>query len=158
MKKIGEKKNSVRIFVGLIVGCVVCLIIFGVIEHRKTTSRKLWNEMQAAWLDEYKVKIPWDGKTGYYGTYQGDVVVWFEQGVLAVASERKVAGEMFWWPSSFVIQVYHDGEFLLLEKAYEEGWLTQKDIRTIAKRHTKQVNSHFPWAKNEEKNGLSLGV
>ena len=46
-----------------------------------------------------------------------DVVVWFEQGVLAVASERKVAGEMFWWPSSFVIQAYHDGEFLLLEKA-----------------------------------------
>jgi hypothetical protein len=42
------------------------------------------------------------------------VVVWFEQGVLAVASERKVAGEMFWWPSSFVIRVYHDGEFLLL--------------------------------------------
>ena len=83
---------------------------------------------------------------------------WLEQGVLAVASERKVAGEMFWWPSSFVIQVYHDGEFLLLEKAYEEGWLTQKDIRTIAKRHTKQVNSHFPWAKNEEKNGLPLGV
>lgn len=87
-----------------------------------------------------------------------DVVVWFEQGVLAVASERKVAGEMFWWPSSFVIQAYHDGEFLLLEKAYEEGWLTQKDIRTIAKRHTKQVNSHFPWAKNEEKNGFPLGV
>ena len=83
---------------------------------------------------------------------------WLEQGVLAVASERKVAGEMFWWPSSFVIQVYHDGEFLLLEKAYEEGWLTQKDIRTIAKRHIKQVNSHFPWAKNEEKNGLPLGV
>ena len=138
--------------------CVIALLIIAIFSELwsfcgrrvKPLPDKLWTEIQAAWQDEHKVKIPWDGERGYYGIYQEDVVVWIERGVTQATVKRKVAGEVFWWSSGFVIRAYHDGEFLCLEEAYEEGWLTQKDIVTLAKIHREQVSRHFFDARDGE--------
>lgn len=143
----GKSKNSYIIIAIILLMLVCCTSCGG--KDTEPLSDKLWTEMQASWLDEYKVKIPWDGETGYYGTYQEDVVVYIDVGPLAMITEITVAGVKFSWPSSFVIRVYSEGEFSNLETAYEKGLVTQEDVSSIADKHEDYLYACTNWERTE---------
>ena len=103
-------------------------------EAKTGLSAEVQAEMEAAWLEREGRELPWNGETGYYGTYNG-AVVYISFGHATMVVEKEVAGETFVWPRSFVIYAYKDGEFYDLETAYEKGVLTKKNIKSIAKRH-----------------------
>ena len=77
-------------------------------------------------MDEYE----------YYGTYS-EAVVFFSDGEISatVIWEKNVAGVEFKWPSGAYIMVYKEGRFFSLEKAYEDGLLTERNIKSIFRRH-----------------------
>lgn len=108
-------------------------------EAKTGLSAEVKAEMEAAWLKQNGRELPWNGEDGYYGVYNG-AVVYLESGPLTAVTEKEVAGETFVWPRSFVIYVYKDGEFYDLETAYENGLLTKKNIKSIAKRHDEYLS------------------
>lgn len=101
---------------------------------KASVSAEVKAEMDKIWLSQKGEKLPWDGESGYYGTYDG-AVVYIDVGLLGAITEKVVADQKFVWSSSFTIQVYKDGAFYDLETAYEKGLLTKENIGTIAKRH-----------------------
>lgn len=124
---------------------LICLFLAGCANAGSSElSAEVKEEMDVAWRRQKGEKLQWDGVSGYYGTYGGVVVCifWGDDGAIG---KRVVAGETFSWPSSFEIYAYKDGEFYNLETAYEKGFLTKKNIESIAQRHDEYLSERTNW-------------
>lgn len=129
----------------LLVLGLICLFLVGCGNAGSSElSAEVKAEMDVAWQRQKGEKLQWDGVSGYYGTY-GGVVVYIVSGDDGAIGKRVVAGEVFSWPSSFVIYAYKDGDFYDLEMAYEKGVLTKKNIESIAERHDEYLSERTNW-------------
>lgn len=83
----------------------------------------------------------------YYGTYNGAIIMWIDGpfSYMTAIQKIEVAGYIFSFSSSHQYEIWKDGEFCGIKKAYEKGWLTVKDIREFAE----IIYSNIP--DNEEK-------
>lgn len=100
-------------------------------------------EINDAWKAKYGHGLSWGGSGGciYYGTY-GDCIVFFEQGQLTTMTTINIAGQEFIYGWSFLLRVYRNGEFMELEQAYEDGYITKSQIKELAKYH-KSLNEKW---------------
>ena len=104
------------------------------------TITKLENAYRAQYgyplcLNEFTAE-PGDrlGGTFCYGHFDGCIVV-FSPTNLTVVSSVTVAGEVFSYGSSFILEAYHDGVFYPLSEAYEKGFVTKEEVALVAERH-----------------------
>ena len=112
-----------------------------------TISGALKEEVGNAWLEERGREISWyeaGGSNRYYGTY-GEAVAIFSPGITDAIWEINVAGESLMWHSGFSISVYKEGKFCSLEEAYENGILTQENVKSIADYHGWFVKTYDKW-------------
>ena len=71
-----------------------------------------------------------------YGTYDGCVPAMFSGFVVTHAHRQvEIAGSVIRYGDSNSIYVWKDGNFILIEDAYAQGWLTAEQIATIADIH-----------------------
>ena len=125
-----KKKCNILIIL-LLCGLLITIVI-------KSTSFKFPKavkaEIEEAWLFTYEREMDID-YFDYYGTYNG-VVVFFGEGQTTASWSTNVAGVEFYWPPNAAsIEVYKDGLIYSLEKAYEDGLLTERNIKSISRRH-----------------------
>ena len=100
-------------------------------EVLKELSDAFTNNGLANWLENYPDHC---GGSWIYGTINGCIVVFIE-GQLHAEWEIYVADCEFVYGSSFLIEVYKDGEVCELKDAYEKGWLTKDHIKQLEARH-----------------------
>ena len=126
-----KKKYNILIILSL---CSV-LIVFGIKSTSFKFPKAVKAEIEEALLFTYEREMDID-YFDYYGIYNG-VVVFFSDGEISatVIWEKNVAGVEFKWPSAASIMVYKDGLIYSLEKAYEDGLLTERNIKSISRRH-----------------------
>ena len=115
---------------------------------------KLRSEIVEKWREKTGLEAQWDGKSGYYGTYNG-IVVFNNNGIdygvgvmyLDAITKITVGGMDFSWPNAFTIYAYKDGQFYNLETAYENGLLTKKNIERIAEHHEEYLYTVTNWER-----------
>ena len=129
----------------LILLLLVAILAIYLSQRVTPLSDELKAEVGKAYRAEHKVALTWDdesfgwsGHARYYGTY-GDAVVYAVSGDTYAITDLEVAGEIFWWPQGFSIWVYHDGEIMRLEEAYEQEILTKRNVKKIARIHARYV-------------------
>ena len=72
----------------------------------------------------------------YYGTHKDCVAFLYRKFSWPSVSHRfEVAGYEFAYAHYFEIIVYRDGEYIDLSEAYQRGWLSQQQIKSIAHYH-----------------------
>ena len=116
------------------------LIAFGIKANSFKFPKAVKAEIEEAWLFAYEREIDLDYRE-YYGTYSG-AVVFFGEGQTDGFWRISVAGVEFKWTSGANITVYKEGRFYSLEKAYEEGLLTEGNIKSISRRHERNKAKH----------------
>lgn len=114
----------------------------------ETPSKKIEKQLQKAALNTWGHEFHWiklnedgslnDGGVRYYGTY-GDCVAVFQPTMLCWVETKQVADSEFTHSSSFVIWIYHDGEFCTIEEAWEKELLTKEQVALMAEYHEKAV-------------------
>ena len=97
-------------------------------------------EISAAWEEKTGHGISWGGCI-YYGTYR-NCVVWFESGQAQAVTRKNIAGHEFVYQVSFALHVYRNGEFMYLEDAYENGFISRSQVKKIWKYH-KSLNPEW---------------
>ena len=107
----------------------------------ETPSKKIEKQLQKAALNTWGHEFHWtqldsegnlsEGGSRYYGTY-GDCVAVFQHTMLSWVETKHVADSEFTHSSSFVIWIYHDGEFCTIEEAWEQGLLTKEQVALMA--------------------------
>ena len=117
------------------------LLCLGTLEEYIAT----WPEgkEQAAEKDYYELTFisRYRGRP-YLGTFNGAVVsTWFMDAT--VETRIEIAGYVMTFPTSGSIQVYKDGEICDITIAYEKGWLTDDNIKTISERVEKYHNTKY---------------
>ena len=70
-------------------------------------------------------------------TKNGDCIAVFQPTMLCWVETKHVADYEFIYSSSFVIWIYHKGEFCTIEEAWEQGLLTKEQIALMAEYHKK---------------------
>lgn len=110
--------------------------------------KRVEKELQKAALHNWGHEFFWtqldsegnlnDGGSRYYGIY-GDCVAVFQPTMLCWVETKQVADSEFTYSSSFVIWIYHDGEFCTIEEAWEQGLLTKEQVALMAEYHEKAV-------------------
>lgn len=103
------------------------------IKLQKAGLQTWGHEFSWAHIDENENLID---SSRYYGTY-GDCVAVFQQTMLCWAETKYIANSEFTHSSSFVIWIYHNGEFCTIEEAWEHGLLTAKQVELMAEYHKK---------------------
>ena len=131
-----KKKYYIVIFL-LLCGILIAL---GIKADNFKFPKAVKAEIEEAWLFAYEREINLDYRE-YYGTYSG-AVVFFGEGQTDGFWHISVAGVEFKWPSGANIMVYKEGRFFSLEKAYEEGVLTERNIKSISRRHERNKAKH----------------
>ena len=101
-------------------------------------SQEIRAELEQAWEKSGGDPLIWeDSETNgirYYGTH-GDCIVLFAPGHLQGFRTENILGYEFEHGCSFTLYAYKDGQFLTLENAYENQWLSQEQIASIAEHH-----------------------
>jgi hypothetical protein len=71
-----------------------------------------------------------------YGTYDGCVPIMFS-GFLEHCAlwDSEIAGSVIHYGDGNYIRVWKNGDFLPIDEAYTQGWLTAEQIKTIAEIH-----------------------
>ena len=107
------------------------------------TSIPLTEEKKQEINDAWKAKTGHDMPTSilYYGTY-GDCVVFFQAGQTQAVKEEVIAGQEFIFDRGFALWVYRSGEFMYLEQAYEDDYITKTQIKDILEHH-KSLNEKW---------------
>lgn len=110
--------------------------------------KRVERELQKAALERWGHEFSWtqldsegnlsEGGSRYYGIY-GDCVAVFQPTMLCWVETKQVADSEFTHSSSFVIWIYHDGEFCTIEEAWEQGLLTKEQVALMAEYHEKAV-------------------
>ena len=70
----------------------------------------------------------------YYGTFD-DCVVWVMQGQTEAIVDFELAGSRFYNRNGISFFVCRNGELIMLEEAYEQGFISAEDIAIVSKRH-----------------------
>ena len=70
----------------------------------------------------------------YYGDYDGAVVC-FAFGIATEVFHTNVAGVDFWWSTNAKLLVYKEKKLYSLEEAYDLGFLTEKNVKSVLKYH-----------------------
>jgi hypothetical protein len=114
-----------------------------VLDEKCGTSIPLTEEKKQEINDAWKVKTGHDMPTSilYYGTY-GDCVVFFQAGQAQYVKEEVIAGQEFIFDSGFALWVYRNGEFMYLEQAYKDDYITKTQIKDILEYH-KSLNKQW---------------
>lgn len=71
----------------------------------------------------------------YYGTYQECIVVSIDAPFLPQSGgewTESIGGYTFYEVGDFDLYVWHAGEFFMLRDVYQNGWITDRDLRDIA--------------------------
>ena len=97
-------------------------------------------EISAAWEEKTGHDLSW-GRCVYYGTYR-NCVVWFQSGQAQAVTRKTIAGREFIHEVGFGIHVYRNGEFMYLEDAYENGYISKSQVKKIWKYH-KSLNEKW---------------
>lgn len=72
----------------------------------------------------------------HYGTYNDSAILFVSNSFGIITTTIKTCAEIdFVYHSDFTLYGYKDHSFLLLEEAYEEGWITKEDIQTAVDYH-----------------------
>jgi len=78
----------------------------------------------------------------YLGTFNDAIVsTWLMDSM--VETRIEIAGYVMTFPTSGSIMVYKDGEICDIIEAYEKGWLTDDNIKTISERVEKYHNAIY---------------
>ena len=103
-----------------------------------TLTHEMRKTLEENWQDDwYGESLRW-GKyaTRFYGSHGDCLVIFTQQGVRGHGhTEYQVGGVTFFYTQYFSIHVFRDGEWLGIQDAYDQGWLTWWQIRTIANFH-----------------------
>ena len=71
-----------------------------------------------------------------FGVYNGCVLIMFEGGFWpSMGTTLEIEDFKFYFPTPNVMQVWRAGDFLPLDEAYNEGWLTHENIADIHKQY-----------------------
>ena len=70
----------------------------------------------------------------YYGTFD-DCVVWVSQGQTEAIVDFELAGSRFYNRNGISFFVCREGKLIMLEEAYEPGFISAEDIAIVANRH-----------------------
>lgn len=71
----------------------------------------------------------------YYGTYQDCIVVSIDAPFLPKSGGEwieSIGGYTFYEVGDFDLYVWHAGEFFMLRDVYQNGWITDRDLRDLA--------------------------
>ena len=115
---------------------------------REFPAKRIEKELQKAALQKWGHEFSWtqldsegnlsEGGSRYYGIY-GDCIAVFQSTMLCWVETKQVADSEFTHSSSFVIWIYHDGEFCTIEEAWEQALLTKEQVALMAEYHEKAV-------------------
>lgn len=78
-----------------------------------------------------------NGYAPYYGTFNGSIVYATISPNFPGSARVELAGYSWGYHQAANVLVYNNGKIYTIEDAYEKGYLTDKDIATIAERHEK---------------------
>ena len=118
-------------------GIFLCYKITHPDSSYEAIPRELREPMVRCWpTDRFGQRFLDGENTFYYGTH-GDCVAFIFVDNTWPHKHHKIeaAGYSFSHSSYFEIIVYHDGEYVQLEEAYQRGWLKKRHIRSIAFYH-----------------------
>lgn len=130
-------------------------------EFPELPPKRVEKELQEAALHKWGHEFFWthldsegnlsEGGSRYYGIY-GDCVAVFQQTMLCWVETKQVADSEFTHSSSFVIWIYHDGEFCTIEEAWEQELLTKEQVALMAEYHEKAEEDirEYYWAQLPE--------
>ena len=105
--------------------------------------------------------VRWNYVDPYYGTINGCIIMIAHPFGESSAEpwQQTIAGYSFEWDSPIDLFVYqptstYSGDLCTLQEAYQKGWLTEKQIGKIHKRHL-EYREEFPqllaqWEKDRE--------
>lgn len=115
-------------------------------------SDKKIEEIRTAWETalepplgnrDYHYLIDFASPDNYYGTH-GDCVALYYQLTSDLfgpePSAFEVAGHVFYNRNNPRLYIYRNGEFKSIAQAYEDGWLTEEQIASIAAHHNTTSN------------------
>ncbi len=83
--------------------------------------------------------------TGYFGTYNGAVVVFVGDGAWEAYSTETVADIEFTYRSSNYLQVWHKNKLYKLTEAYNEGIITKGNLEALKTEYDAQI-----WPQDEK--------
>lgn len=134
------KKRLLWIIPLLLVAILVGGICLEYALCQQNTNHELTEEadktLRANWQSEEYGELAWDQNQHFYGSY-GDCLIVFTKcgGWDTEYTALKVAGTMFIWRYPFAILVFRDGACADIKDAYERGWLTWVQLRSIVSYH-----------------------
>lgn len=145
--------NRMKKWIPAILFVTVALAIF--IYAKATDNDPLWQvplseeareRLNNQLMLQYSDSVNWECPTAlggdpYYGTINGCIIIRSPQwSIWDTALGRIQVGDyIFYWDDPLRIYAYRDGEFCLLEEAYERGWLTDAHIEKIYDEHQERI-------------------
>ncbi|MBQ4564260.1 MAG: hypothetical protein IJA58_07245 [Lachnospiraceae bacterium] len=99
---------------------------------------KLQKEVEDVWREKENCELRWtfeNSSVRYYGNFDGTVVIYQRSNsIVGVSYDIGFAGVTV-GHGSFSLHAYRDGEIVSAHEAYEKGWLTKEDARTVRLYH-----------------------
>ncbi len=100
----------------------------------KPLSKAKINEMKKAYIGRRTLATGDVMIAEYYGTYDDCIAIFITDRYSWYNDEpetEKIAGYEFSYPDSRTIKIYRDGEFSTLQRAYNQGWVSKKAVKSI---------------------------
>ena len=140
-----KKYWNIAVFVMIILLVVGALLIesypFSPSSPYDRIPLELKGEMLSNWPAEQFDGHLWGHESiVYYGTHKDCVVFSYRKFTYPYVNHRlQVAGHEFAYSHYFEIIVYRGGEYIQLEEAYQRGWLSERQIASIAQYHKESL-------------------
>ena len=137
--------TAIYLTVALVI-VVSCLFMDSNVLWQVPPSDEAKERLDQEMILQYNDSINWEcptklGGDPYYGSINGCMIFrtlqWSAWDV--EIGRIQVAGYIFYWNGPLRIYAYRDGEFCLLEEAYERGWLTEAHIGKIYQEHQERI-------------------
>lgn len=135
-----NKKFRSIVFLILLIFMLISMLGFASCSSEKSgvsphsLSEDKINEIEDAYNEKFVFSSDSHSLRGLYpylGNYKGfDIFVNF--GNLFIIDIKNIGGEVFYYPSSFNLHAYKNGELLFLEEVFDQGKLDIDDIKAIS--------------------------
>ena len=143
--------SRVKRWIPAILVLVMAVSIF--IYCKATDDNVLWyvplsdeakEQLDNAFLLQSNDSFCWESPVAYgdpyYGSINGCMILKTDQVAVGMEIGRiEIADHIFYWDGPFRLYAYREGEFCLLEEAYERGWLTEEHIEKIYREHQERI-------------------
>lgn len=143
--------NRVKRWIPTVLFVTVALSIF--IYCKVTDDNTLWyvplsdeakQQLDQEFFLQSSGRFHWESPVAYgdpyYGSINGCIILKTDQVSVGMEIGRiEVADYIFYWDGPFRLYAYREGEFCLLEEAYERGWLTEAHIEKIYHEHQERI-------------------